>query len=80
LLIKDAPILKAYKTNHDFCQKKPTQTFKTKVYQNLTRKILKPISATRQNQPETSLIKENLLSKKAELENLQIENQTQILI
>jgi len=38
---------------------------------------LKPISATRQSQPETLLTKENLLNEKAKLENLLIENQTQ---
>jgi hypothetical protein len=38
---------------------------------------LKPIWATRQNQPETLLTKENLLNKKAKLENLLAENQTQ---
>jgi hypothetical protein len=40
-------------------------------------KTLKPISATRQKQPETLLTKENLLNEKAKLENLLIENQTQ---
>jgi len=38
---------------------------------------LKPISETRQSQPETLLTKENLWNEKAELENLLIENQTQ---
>ena len=38
-------------------------------------KILKPVLATRQNYPETLLTKENLLNKKAKLENLLAENQ-----
>ena len=40
-------------------------------------KTLKSVLATRPNQPETLLTKENLLNEKAKLENLLIENQTQ---
>jgi hypothetical protein len=41
-------------------------------------KTLKPISATRQKQPETLLMKKKLVERKnQELENLLIENQTQ---
>jgi hypothetical protein len=39
---------------------------------------LKPISATRQNQPETLLMKRKLVEQKAKLENLLAENQTQL--
>jgi len=40
-------------------------------------KNFEAVLATRQKQPETLLLKENLLNKKAKLENLLAENQTQ---
>jgi hypothetical protein len=40
---------------------------------------LKPILATRQNEPETLLMEENLLNRKPKLENLFAENETQTL-
>ena len=45
-------------------------TFQNQRWPKRKPKTLKPILATRQNEPETLLIKENLLNKKAKLENL----------
>ena len=36
--IKDTPILRTYKTNRELCEKKLTQSFKTKVDQNQSKK------------------------------------------
>ena len=51
-------------------QSKPSQT-------KMLAKNFEAVLATRQKQPETLLLKENLLNKKAKLENLLAENQTQ---
>jgi hypothetical protein len=74
---KDEPILKTLQ-NQPRTKPKP----RNKANQNPRKpknkpKTLKPISATRQSQSETLLTKENLLNKKAKLENLLAENQTQ---
>ena len=55
---------------HEQNRRNETKPIKTKVNQNQSRKTLKPILATRWNQTATLLIKETLLSKSRELENL----------
>ena len=62
--------MKTYKTNHEQTRSHETKPIKTKVDQNQSRKTLKPILATRWNQTETLLIKEDLLNEKQEFENL----------
>jgi hypothetical protein len=61
---KDKPILKTYTTDREQSRSRETKPIKTKIDRNASRKTLKPILATRQNQPETLLTKENLLNKK----------------
>jgi len=77
---KDKPILKTYTTDQEQSRSHEIKPIKTDADQKCKLKTLKPVLATRQNRPETLLIKENLLNKKREIENLQIENQTQTQI
>jgi len=77
---KDKPILKTYTTDQEQSRSHEIKPIKTDVDQKRKLKTLKPVLATRQNRPETLLKKENLLNKKREFENLQIENQTQTQI
>ncbi len=57
--------------------KETDTTFQNQSWPKRKLKTLKPILATRQNQPETLLMKKNLLNEKDKLENLLAENQTQ---
>jgi hypothetical protein len=61
---ENEPILKTYKTNYEQNRSRETKPIKTYADQNRSRKTLKPILATRQNQPELLPIKKTPPMKK----------------
>jgi hypothetical protein len=63
---KDKPILKTYKANHEHREKKTDTANQNHRRPKRKPKTLKPISETRQNQPETMPTKKTPLNEKVE--------------
>ena len=76
---ENTPILKTYTTNHEQKPKPRNKANQNLCWPKPKLKTLKLILATRQNEFETMLMKENLLNKKDKPENLLAEKQTQTL-
>ena len=64
---ENALILRAYTTNHEQSRSHETKPIKTNADQKQSRKTLKPILATRQNETKPLPMKETLINKKLNL-------------